>query len=72
MVNTKMKTENQEISSTDIKILLIKKKKPQTALLPILREKYPELNIQQPHLSMALNDNYPDMLNRIREVINEI
>ena len=67
-----MITNKQQLTSMDIKIMLLKAKKPQTSLLPTLQKKYPHLKIQQPHISMALSDKFPPMLDRIREVVSEI
>ena len=64
--------KNQSLSALDIKILLLKKNKMQIDLFPLLYKKYPKMKLSTAHLSMALNDKYPPMLDRIREVIDEL
>lgn len=67
-----MKDKKQALTALKIKITLLIKGKNQKELIPLIKEKYPDLNTKEPHIAMALNNKYPSMLNKIREVIHEV
>ncbi len=62
----------QLLTGLDIKIKLLRKGINQKELIPILQKKHPHLKIQEAHISMALRDKYPPMLDKIREIVTEI
>lgn len=55
-----------------VKLLLIEKELKQKDLIPLLKEKHPTIDIQEPHISKALAGKYPSMLEKINEIILEL